>query len=194
MKKIMMVLAMVALLCGLSAQANRIDVSNNQLIYDWSGAAILVPLDSPAYMFRVYESTDATVDFNIAGGIATSGSDTELYTFTWNDTANDAGIYAKTILDSTTVGFNEGSYIYMVLFSSSSLSSGYCAVLRDTAELVHYDGAGFLTHDPTADLEIDGGLQGAGGDWQAIPEPATFGLMVIGAGVAWLVRLKQRYC
>jgi len=82
--------------------------------------------------------------------------------------------------------------MYMVLFSSNTLNSGYCAVLRNTADHIVYNGAGFFTHDPTADQEIAGGLVSAGGGWQAIPEPATFVLFGIGGMGAWMVRRRKR--
>ncbi len=192
MKKMIVIFAVVASLCGLSAQANEIRYECSDYMYDWSGAGNLIALDSPGYTFRIYTSVDSVVDFSIVGGVATSGSDTERYSFTWNDTAVDAGIFGLSILDSTAKGFSEGSYVYGVLFSTATLDSGYCAVLVNPASVLNYPGNGLATLDPTGGAQLKGGLQGAGGDWQAVPEPATFGLMAIGAGVAWLVRLKQR--
>jgi hypothetical protein len=189
MKKIILVIAIIASMCGVSAQASSITWGNNVEIYDWSGAANLVLDSYTDYVIRLYESTDAVIDFDIVNGSVSLGNDTWTgYVANWN--SGGAGGFGAFVIQNadTTYGLAEGNSFYTVIFSSSALDSGYCAVIDNSVATAAYPG-GDMTYDPEG---VTGGLQGAGGDWQAIPEPATFGLMAIGAGVAWLVRLKQR--
>ena len=187
MNKILVTIIMT-LMMSVSAKASDVSWFNNTEIYKASGAANLVLDGDTSYFIRFYESADSVIDFSIVGGAISLGADT--YTgiqFNWNSAGADG--FCSWIINNadTTYGLNQGDKMYAVIFDTS-LTAGNCAIVDDAVGTVNYI-AGTFDYDPSG---VNGGLQGAGGDWQAIPEPATFGLMAIGAGVAWLVRLKQR--
>jgi len=188
MKKILMAMAIV-LTIGVSVHGAQINWGNNLEIYKASGAADLVLDGDTSYFIRLYESTDDIIDFAIVGGAISLGNDTYSgIQFNWNSAGGDGFCYLELFNADTTYGINAGDKFYSVLFDTS-LVAGNCAIVDASVATANYP-AGIMTYDAGG---VNGGMQ-PGGDWQAVPEPATFGLMAIGAGVAWLIRLKQRYC
>jgi len=169
-----------------SVKASDIVWGNNTEIYKASGATDLVLDTDTNYFIRLYKSTDSVIDFSIIGNAISLGADT--YTgiqFNWNS-AGENGFCIDNIFGSdSSYGINAGDKIYSVIFDNS-LSSGNCAIIDDSITTVFYS-AGTMNYDAGG---VNGGLK-PGGDWQAIPEPATFLLFGIGGIGAWLIRRKQ---
>lgn len=188
-KAIKSIVLLIALLVARTASADVTTWANDPEIYDWSGAANLVLDGYTDYIIRIYKSVDNTINFGVNGGIAMPGSD-DTYSgiqFNWNSAGLDGFCYQEVQNSDTTWGLTTGTKIYSVIFSQSP-SSGYFAVVDGSLKTVSYT-AGNMDYNAGG---VNGGLVGSGGDWQAVPEPATIGLMAIGGGLAWLVRLKQR--
>jgi hypothetical protein len=188
MKKILVAMAMV-LMVSVSVNASDVSWFNDTEIYKASGAADLVLDVDTNYFIRLYESTDSVIDFSIVGGAINLGAN-DTFTgiqFFWNTAGGDG--FCSWVVNNADSTYNlaQGDKMYAVIFDTA-VDAGNCAIVEDSISTVNYI-AGTYDYDPSG---VNGGMQGAGGDWQAIPEPATFGLMAIGAGVAWLVRLKQR--
>ena len=180
---------MVAIAMTSSAKAAQIEWGNDPEIFDWSGAANLVLESYTSYSIRLYKSTDANINFGLVGGVATpTGDDTWTgISFNWNSAGADG--FASAIIPSsdTTWGVNAGNKIYSVIFNNTP-NSGYFAIIDSVLATVSYPGDA-MTYNPGG---VNGGLQSAGGDWQAIPEPATFALFGMGGIGAWLIRRKNR--
>jgi hypothetical protein len=191
MKKILATIITVVLIT--SAHAAQISWANGTDIYDWSGGANLVLETYTSYVIKLYKSTDANIEFGIVGGIATNQSD-DIWTgvaFNWASGGLD-GLGAATIFSSdSTYGINASDNIYSVIFNNSSVANqtgaGYFAIIDSSLALVSYPG-GDMTYDAGG---VVGGLQGAGGDWQAVPEPATALLFGIGGMGAWMIRRNK---
>jgi len=190
MKKLVIALVL-GVVCTSSVMASQITFGNaEEIVYDWSGGAIAVA-ELSGYVMRMYLSVDDTINFSAIGGVATNTGDDVWtgVTMDWASAGAD-GYTGNVVLGSDiTYGIDAGEKVYTVIFSQSP-TAGYFAVIDNSPWTVSYP-AGNASYDAGG---VVGGLQGAGGEWQAVPEPATFGLMAIGAGIAWLVRLKQRYC
>jgi hypothetical protein len=179
MKKIVMAVVLIVAACGISVQAAQTDWANQTEIYDWFGVEIP---DASTWIIRMYESADDQVNFALGlpgGNDSWSGVE-----FSWN--SQGAPGFAVAIIDNsdTTYGFAQDNFCYSVIFNSSSFEAATkFAIIDDSMSIVNYGGGPSFSYDA-------GGV--VAGDWQAIPEPATFGLMALGGGIAWLVRLKQR--
>ncbi len=191
MKKIMAVVAIVMM--AVSVNASQISWANGTSIYDWSGAGNLVFETYTSYIIKLYKSVDATIEFGIVGGIATNQSD-DIWTgvaFNWQSGGLDGDCAATISSSDLTWGINAADKIYSVIFNNSSVAnqtgSGYFAIIDDALATVSYP-AGNMTYDPGG---VVGGLQGAGGDWQAVPEPATALLFGIGGMGAWMIRRNK---
>jgi len=181
MKKILIALLLSVLAC-LSANASDIDWANvDAPIYDWLGVEI--PQDS-TWFVRMYESVDGSINF--AAGLP--GGD-DVWTgiqIAWSD-AGAPGYMGQIVQNAdTTYNLLDGNKCYSVIFNSDSFATATkFAVIDDVIATVNYGGVGSWSYNPSNVVA---------GDWQAIPEPATAMLLAIGGGVAWLIRLKQRFC
>lgn len=187
MKKTLLTIMTAAALAG-SVRAADITWANDTEIYDWSGAANLVLESYTSYTIRLYKSTDANINFGLVGGVATNTAD-DVWTgiqFNWNSNGADGFGLAEIFNTDTLYGINEGNSIYSVIFNNSP-NSGYFAIVDNVLKTVSYP-AGLMTYDAGG---VNGGLK-PGGDWQAIPEPATFMLFGLGGMGAWLIRRKNR--
>jgi hypothetical protein len=192
MKKIMVAIV-VAVMMTVSVNASQISWANDTEIYDWSGAGNLVLETYNSYIIKLYKSVDATIEFGIAGGIATNQSD-DIWTgiaFNWASAGGDGFATWPLINSDTTYGVNAGDLIYSVIFNNSSVANqtgaGYFAIIDNSLATASYPG-GNMTYDPGG---VVGGLQGSGGDWQAVPEPATALLFGIGGMGAWMIRRSK---
>jgi hypothetical protein len=192
MKKIIMAIMLVMLMLT-SAQSAQITWGNDPEIYDWSGSGNLVLETYTSYIVKLYKSVDSTINFGITGGIATNTADDVWtgYAFNWNSGGLD-GLGADVIsFSDTTWGINAADKIYSVIFNNSSVAnqtgSGYFAIIDNTLATASYP-AGNMNYNPGG---VVGGLQGSGGDWQAVPEPATALLFGIGGMGAWMVRRSK---
>jgi len=192
MKKPLMIL-IIATIMTASAGASQISWANGTSIYDWSGAGNLVLESYTSYIIRLYKSVDSTINFEIVSGIATNTGD-DIWTgvsFNWNSGGVDGDCAAEIFSSDTTWGINASDKIYCVIFNNSSVAdgtgAGYFAIIDSVPVTVSYPG-GVMTYDAGG---VVGGLQGAGGDWQAVPEPATFLLFGIGGMGAWLIRRNK---
>jgi hypothetical protein len=179
MKKIVIVTVMTLFAVMFSANAgNDIQWYNRGEMYDWLGN--LMPEDSGC-VIRMYTTVDDTINFGIVDGVATATGDDTYANMEFSLlSGGDVGLGYANMINST---ITAGSKIYSVIFSDSPTAGFYAIAAFSPTTLTQYTAESFLY---ITDKDVQQG------DWQAVPEPATFGLMAMGAGIAWLVRLKQR--
>jgi hypothetical protein len=176
MKKLVLLFAVVSMTHYVHAISNTIVWSNAPAIYDWTG--VLVPTNS-SWIVRIYESTDATINFS---NLLPTGDDT--YTgnqFTFAAAGVTDGFSKKTI--SNPPNITSSNSIYSVIFNSTdSLTATRWAVIDSAVATV--------TFSPTTFNYNPGGV--VAGDWQAVPEPATALLFGLGGFGAWLLRRNKK--
>lgn len=170
---------LIALAFGLTnmASASQTSWGNGTEILDWLG--VQIP-DSSSWIIRIYESTDNAVNFS-------SGSPTsdDLWTgieFSWNSGGAPGYCFDVLFNIDTTYNLAQSDKCYSIIFNSDSYSTATkYAVIDDGVSVVNYVGG---------DFAYDAGGTIAG-NWQAVPEPATFLLFGMGAAGAWLVRRNK---
>ena len=181
MKKLVSAMAVIMVTVTFSANAQSYSIQwyNPNLMYDRYGNPM--PEDSGC-VIRLYTTTDDTISFSIIGGVATPTGDD-----VWSGlqfsllSGGDVGLGYANMTPST---LSAGQKIYSVIFSQSP-AAGYFAIADNAVQTISYDATKSFTYITDKDVQQS--------DWKSIPEPATIGLLSLGAGLTLLVSRRKRY-
>ncbi|MFA6172465.1 MAG: PEP-CTERM sorting domain-containing protein [Kiritimatiellales bacterium] len=178
MKSLMAMFAVLAIACTPVMAQQDIVWGNNTDVVDWLGNGVT---DANSWIVRLYESTNSTINF---ANLVPTGDDTWTgIEFNWGGVGVDGFAYVVTPGGDTTYGLLQNDKTYSVIFNSSSFATATrWAVIDDSTTIVNYGPTGF-------DYDAGGTVAG---DWQVVPEPATFLLFGMGGMGAWMVRRRNR--
>jgi hypothetical protein len=175
MKKLVLMVAMFTVCFSVMAQEDRMWMSMFTTAQGTGlpGAGGEVDGDGFGWWMEVY---DVTADIALAGE-NTPGNTDRMYGW-----AAGFGYLMDQFVFGTVI---EGHTVQLRLYNNADWTLATYRIDSATVNLPDLtDPIPLESNEFTFDM--------SGSTWQAVPEPATFGLMALGGGIAWLVRLKQR--
>lgn len=134
------------------------------------------------WAIQVYQSPSATINFDITlSALYQTSVNVSTGTFPWENSVT---------ISTVSMNVTDGSYIYPVLFDNAVPANSTSYLVLDTAarNVGAYDPQVSYTPGRTIPA-TENTVQFSGQTWQPIPEPATMGLLGLGA-LAMVLRRK----